>query len=477
MKLNNELIEYQADAVEKLRKIKVGALFMEQGTGKTITALELCRLRLEKGKVDRILWLCLYSAKQNIKAEILKQAPVEMLPLITICGIESLSSSVRINSYLLGLVKEKRTFLVVDESLLAKNPYAYRTKNIDRLSELCEYKLILNGTPISKNEADLYAQFHLLDWRILGYKSYWSFAANHIEYDRNIPNKIVRCLNTDVLAEKIAPYSVEIKKDDYLDLPPKRYMSLPFYLTMEQELHYDDIANRLLMQVDEFKPETIYRLFSGLQAVTSGFRVYFEKGKKGYLHMRTKPFFETPKENPRVQKLLEEISNEEKFIIFCKYTREIEDLYLVLSEKYGEDSVTRYDGKIPLKKRDKNLEKFKNKASFLLANKGCAAYSHNLQYCSNIIYFSNDWNLGTRMQSEDRVHRIGQEKKVWITDLFAANTLDRQILDCLRRKENLLEVFKDAIKKQGDKYMMREWVKSGRKQFITDCEDLASEVV
>ena len=59
----------------KIEKVKVGALFMEQGTGKTITALELCRLRLKAGKVTHILWLCPCSTKQNLKDELIKQSP------------------------------------------------------------------------------------------------------------------------------------------------------------------------------------------------------------------------------------------------------------------------------------------------------------------------------------------------------------------------------------------------------------------
>lgn len=222
MKLKNELLPYQKNAVEKLRKVKVGALFMEQGTGKTITALELYRLRMDEKKVDGLVWLCPCAAKQNIKEEMFKQLPEEMLKNIIVCGIESLSTSIRLNSYLLQIIRDGKKYLVVDESLLIKNPYAYRTRNIDRLAEHCQYKLILNGTPISRNEADLYSQFHMLDWRILGYKSYWSFAANHIEYDEK-RKKIVRCLNTDVLAEKIEPYAVEIKKSECLVLPPKIY--------------------------------------------------------------------------------------------------------------------------------------------------------------------------------------------------------------------------------------------------------------
>ena len=100
-----------------------------------------------------------------------------ILESVTICGIETLSSSVRANAYLLEKAKKNKCMLIVDESLLVKNPRAYRTKNIIKLASQCPYRLILNGTPIGKNEADLFAQFYILDWRILGYSSYWSFAA------------------------------------------------------------------------------------------------------------------------------------------------------------------------------------------------------------------------------------------------------------------------------------------------------------
>lgn len=64
MKLKNELLPHQKEAVEKLIKLKVGALFMEQGTGKTITTLEIARRRYESGKIEAAIWLCPCSAKK-----------------------------------------------------------------------------------------------------------------------------------------------------------------------------------------------------------------------------------------------------------------------------------------------------------------------------------------------------------------------------------------------------------------------------
>ena len=74
----------------------------------------------------------------------------------------------------------------------------------------------------------------------------------------------------------------------------------------------------------------------------------------------------------------------------------------------------------------------------------------NLQFCHKIIYLSNDWDLGTRLQSEDRVHRYGQKHDVDIIDICAADTIDEKILDCLRRKESILDSLKAEIKNSAD---------------------------
>lgn len=436
MMLKNPLLPHQADAVSKLINLKVSALFMEQGTGKTITTLEICRIRMERGKIDYIIWLCPCSAKGNIKREIIKNCPDEMLDAFTICGIETLSSSITALSYLINLSKDKKSFLVVDESLLIKNPRAYRTKNILKIADNCQYRMILNGTPVSRNEADLFSQFYLLDWRILGYKSYWSFAANHLEYDDH--GKLKNVLNTDMLAKKIAPYTYQIKKSDCVKLPDKTYSTYHFCLKKCQDEEYSRVADILMEQLDEWKSETIYRLFSGLQAVISGKRLIFNKNQN---HFETVEMFKDPKDNPRIERLLDVLPEDEKAIVFCRYESEIEQLCEIIP-----DSV-RFDGKISLKARESVLKEFSGSKKYLIANRNCAGYSLNLQFCHNIIYMSNDWDLGTRLQSEDRVHRIGQNSKVNIIDIYAANTIDEQILRCLWRKERLL----DSIKREVDK--------------------------
>lgn len=462
MKLNNCLLPHQEAAVKKLIKLKVGALFMEQGTGKTITALELIRMRYEANKISAVIWLCPCSAKQNIKSEIIKQCPNELLSIFTICGIETLSTSVRALTYLIKIVENRDCFIVVDESLMVKNHKAYRTENILKIAEKCKYKLILNGTPISKNEADLYSQFYLLDWRILGYKSFWSFAANHLEYDGDRVRKV---LNSDYLAQKISPYTFQALKEECITLPEKNYNTYYFDLTQSQSDEYDNVANVLLMEVDEMKPETIYRLFSGLQAVVSGKQLVFSGGKKS--HFETVEFFNNPLDNPRIKRLMdliEEKIKKEKAIIFCRYESEITQLCDLIK-----DSV-RFDGKVRQKNRGEVLKNFQGKKQFLIANRNCAGFSLNLQFCRNIIYFSSDWDLGKRLQSEDRIHRIGQEREVYIYDICANNTIDERILECLIRKERILDSIKSELGKNENNIDFLKKIIRGRK--IYDCSDL-----
>jgi SNF2 family DNA or RNA helicase len=437
IELKTTLEKHQQEAVEKLGKLKVGALYMEQGTGKTRTAIQLAVDRLNAGKIDMVLWLCPCNVKTTIHNELIKHLGQPRREFV-ICGIETLSTSVKWNSLLLQLVLSKRVFLIVDESLLIKNHRALRTQNIMRLADHCTYKLILNGTPISKNEADLFAQWSLLDWRILGYKSFYEFARNHIRWSDLYPRKIDRILNADYLTQRIEPYTYQITKDSAYNLPGKKYRSYYFYLTEEQKQHYRDIGEYFLNLLTQMVPDEwhVYQMFNALTAVISGRRVNF-KGKR----YTTQPFFKNGLDNPRIVELLEVLPKDEQAIIFTEYHHEVEDILTALQGKGVE-----YSGKITSKRRNRNMQAFRaGRFSFLVTNKACGAFGLNLQFCHNLIFYSNNWDYATRIQAEDRVHRRGQTQPVTITDIVASGTIDENIVKCLMRKEDLLRFFKSNL--------------------------------
>lgn len=141
-------------AIAKLSKLKVGALFMEMGTGKTKVALDL--IASKKDKINYILWICPFSIKQEIEQERLKWHPELKIDII---GVETISQSSKEYLRVFNKVIESKSFIVVDESLKIKNMTAKRTKRILKLGSYAKYKLILNGTPLSKNVLDLYPKW------------------------------------------------------------------------------------------------------------------------------------------------------------------------------------------------------------------------------------------------------------------------------------------------------------------------------
>lgn len=456
MILKTKLKAHQERAVEKLKNLKIGALYMEMGTGKTRTAIELIARRFNKSKIDKVLWLCPCSVKPTIKEEVLKHVSGDVSQFI-IAGIESLSSSVRLNAWLLRIVQKYNVFMVVDESIMIKNHRALRSKNIILLGQYAKYKLILNGTPISKCEKDLYAQWYFLDWRILGYKSFWTFAANHLVYDEKIPGRIIDTLNVDYLVKKISPYTYQVKKEECLDLPPKTYGKWTVPMTEEQCAEYEYTKNEFLMQLDELEPTTIYRLFRALQHVVSGKKVVSQVDQK----MRTEPLFLNPMDNPRMQVLFDIVGRtDEKIIIWCNSNYEIETISAELKRLYGENSTVEFYGKVKEKQRKENEAKFKSPdgARFFVANPRCGRFGLNLQCSSYVIYYSNSWDYENRKQSEDRVHRMGQEENVHIIDLCTWNTIDERILKSLARKESLANQFQYAIRRMTQQTDIRRWL-------------------
>ena len=102
---------------------------------------------------------------------------------ITLAGVENLSYNLNDFLALCKQTDEDRVMLVIDNGLLIKNPRALRTQRVLVLSEKCPYKLLVSDVPFTRSAADMFAQWYALDWRILGYQSYWGFCIVSVKAD------------------------------------------------------------------------------------------------------------------------------------------------------------------------------------------------------------------------------------------------------------------------------------------------------
>jgi hypothetical protein len=166
-----DLLPKQNQAFTKLLTNKVGALFMKMGTGKTRVAVELVNTVHDLDLVVYIAPSDIIRPKSesisSIKDEVNKWGGFNAKEVIYI-GIETIGMSDR--QYLQLYKKISTTwkcFLIVDESIKVKNIDAKRTLRVIEFSKMVEYKLILNGEPITRDLLDLWSQFYILDPEIL----------------------------------------------------------------------------------------------------------------------------------------------------------------------------------------------------------------------------------------------------------------------------------------------------------------------
>ena len=145
-------------------------------------------------------------------------------------------------------------------------------------------------------------------------------------------------------------------------------------------------------------------------------------------------------DDPKLDQLLEVIEeNEGKFIIWANYIYNIEKIINILKDRYGNDSVVSVYGAVDARQRIRNVKLFETSDTvrFFVGNPSTGGYGLNLVSASYVVYYSNSYNLEVREQSEDRAHRIGQDKNVLVIDLLVKDTVDEMIISALKNKIKL----------------------------------------
>lgn len=458
-----KLMKHQREAVAKVRPSRVGALFMDMGTGKTRTTIELAKIRVNK--IDKVVWFTPVSLKLSVAEEIRKHTDCEdiyvfdsrtnsrNLPKVRwyVVGIESMSSSNRVVAAVNQIIAE-RTMVVLDESSYIKGHNSKRTERLTFICARAKYRIILTGTPLSQGVVDLFAQMRFLSPKILGYSSFYSFAANHLEYSEKFPGMIVRAHNTEWLAAKINPYTYQIRKKDCVDLPEKLYSSEWFYMTYEQRCWYERLKDDFLMNVDpdDWDSYKLFQLFSGLQQVVCGFYNEKYKGKEVRHEF----------ENDRIKVLAEIINRlpaDEQVIIWAKYLYDIKQICKVLKGK----SFVLYTGKQNEKQKEQSKLAFqKGDAQFFVATPSSGGHGLTLNEAGTVIFYNNSFKYSERLQAEDRCHRIGQDKNVHYIDMVCENSIDERIMNSISKKESTLHSFQQEVDNaQGDKDKLKELVR------------------
>lgn len=371
--------------------------------------------------------------------------------------------------FLMAATLVYRTMLVVDESTGIKSHTALRTKVAKRAGAQCLFRYILTGTPASESPFDLHSQFQFLDedfWGHHGVRTFGAFKAEFGVFEKQWVGKkgarkqidaVSGYRRLDELNAIIAPVSSRLLKEDSgVELPPKVYQRYSFEMLPEQERLYEQLRAEFAAELDGGgyveAPLAITRVMR-LQQITSGFVAAADSYEATFEsdHLSAHRIVQAD-QNPRVRlllEILELVRPRGKVIVWCKFTHEVD---LVCECVPG---ALRFDGAVSDRAREAALDRFKDEsdraARVLVVNLKALSHGRTVTVAKTVVYFSNDYSLERRLQSEDRAHRIGQTSSVLIIDMVAEGTVDENVVDALREKYDV------AAQVTGDR--LREWIK------------------
>lgn len=467
-----EPFDHQLKIFQETKDFSRFALFWEMGCGKTKPVIDTFAYQVQKGGARTLVVLAPNGVHTNwITDEIPTHCPIQ---LRTFCWNSQKTGTIKFKKELkeflaypgpriialnydavmtkLGdktirkLIEDTNdAFLVLDESQYIKTPGAKRTMRIMSYVRYCEWRRILTGTPITNNPFDVYTQMKVLDlgyWKLHGldnftvFKQYFGIFQSK-EFSSGKVELVVGFKNLHHLKELVAANSSRLLKEEVLTLPEKLYSKRYFEMNPEQRRVYDELKNDFItfLNGDVVTAELAIVRLQRLQQVTSGY-LPSEDGET--VHERIGG------ENRRMQ-CLEDVIRDvpHQGIIWAKYTRDIEDIARML----GDSCVTYYgatsnDDRVTARKRFRAGE-----VKWFVGNPDAAGTGLTLVEAKTVIYYNTSYKLASRLQSEDRAHRIGQKNNVNYTDIVALDSIDIGIVQSLVKKRELSgEVLGDELK-------------------------------
>lgn len=466
------LWDHQEQAVQRIIEQEGTLLGFEMGTGKSRCVVEHNRRRRPR----RTLILCPKSVVGVWPHEFHKHAPdhdVFVVPLVKGTGKDKVEQarkawqtahdadtplvlvvnyeSARIEPLATALLKPLWDVVVLDESHRVKAPAGKTSRWCARLGKRAVKRVALTGTPMPHSPLDIWAQYRFLDDRIFP-SSFHRFKFNYAImggfYVNGKPVQVVGWKNQDDLHQKVYSIGMRVTKDEVLDLPPVLHVQRFVELPARRMAEYRCLKRELVIQLEEGTVSAANALVAAtrLQQLTSGFAVTDDGG--------CVRFPSSPKDHA-LQEILEDVGPSQPVVVFARFRSDLE----------AAAEVARACGRaVDFLHGDQNdignlweprytdrqfAEYVVPHASVACIQIQAGGLGIDLTAASNVVYYSQTYNLGDYEQSLARSHRMGQTQKVTYYHLLAKHTIDTRIVSALERRKrdvsDVLEFVRDLV--------------------------------
>lgn len=401
------------------------ALFMEQGTGKTIPSLFRIRDLLRSGSIEEALVVAPKSALgawerdielfDSLDRDILKAG-------ITLINYDKVWRGGDKSPYY-----KKYGAIILDEAHLIKNRSSQRSKFLLKLACMADYRYILTGTPIGNGQLEnIYSLYCFLDpylergrvcSRIFG-GSYQKFQDRYCIL--NMYHKPSSYIHVKELQEIINEHSYRVKKVDCLDLPEKLPDEVIKVDLLEKKFYKKLAIESAILEYEILAENPLSRLVK-LRQLSSGYLTYKDGNEAKVLELKSEKL-------NVLQEILEGYPEDKKVVIFAEFKysiAKISDLLRKMKIRF----VT-LDGD----QKDKTIwRKFQadKRIRVIVCQYQTAAAGIDLFASDTIIYYEPTLRSNILEQSRDRIHRTGQKEKCSYIHLLTRGTVEVEIYRAL----------------------------------------------
>ena len=271
---------------------------------------------------------------------------------------------------------------------------AHRLKNRDSQISNGAYalnstnKLMLTGTPTTKNAGELYNLFRILDRK--RFKSYWTFVKYYLDvYEGMRGYEIGHVTKPKELKELINRYMIRRMKEDVAkELPEKIFIDCPVIMNKDQMSAYNMALEEYINPNGEVIESDIERFIRMCQCTQNPCII----GGKDVSIIRDS-----------ILELLEDLPD--RVMIGCVYVGMSINLKESIEKRFKNRKVYLINSKIS--KREKVIEDFKkDETGILVTTIKCLSEGANIDCCDTMIFSDIEWNHGINMQFENRIHRM-----------------------------------------------------------------------
>lgn len=319
--------------------------------------------------------------------------------------------------------------VILDEAQYVKNPASQVAKLIREIP--AKHRMALTGTPMENNLEELWCLF---DWLIPGLlgnrKSFGEKFRKPIEKENNIERQ-------SLLARRIKPFVMRRTKDQVVtDLPPRTEITETVELAGPQRALYETVRATMHERVRQALAQKGLAS-SRITVLDALLKLRQACCDPQLVKLASATKITTSAKRSRLMEILESLFAEGRRVLvfsqFVEMLRLIEtDVkargwnYLMLTgqtQKRGELVNTFQSGKVNL---------------FLISLKA-GGVGLNLTAADTVILYDPWWNPAIERQAMDRVHRIGQDKPVFVHRLIAEGTVETRIAQLQARKQALMD--------------------------------------